>query len=467
MTLEDDLRSRFARTVEELVPDPEPYRRLAHRRRRSTRRRTLAGGSLAAALVAGALAVPGVSPLAAGGGGPGPAPSSAAAQAPNDGAPIESDWMRQLLAEPTRGTLGADYVRGLADTARQRRAALDIAQDLNSVAVLFVDDVGAARVALVAFHSSTRVTVGWHVAGRGATADQLMYPSIEQQGGGQAILALASKGTLSWSGRPDVSLDALIAVLPTDCQIATSSDPAHQHWVPEPTGSYLVHAYARASDWWRVSCAGTVRYEGPARAVAGGGDSDLPGQAEVDAAVSGARGVVDRSAASGALVQLANMQPQPTGPARVLWGGDLPGVSRAGSPAAVAAVPVAGGWVVAAWWPQDPAMGDVCCPPAAGLVTTDADLGAPGSLFGLRPAPNTPLVLVLAPRGAASAVALAGDRPVATATLTNGVGMLNVAGNEPLTLRALDAHGQLLATYLLGPHDDDPELYPGPTIDNW
>jgi hypothetical protein len=461
--MEDDLRARFARTVEGLVPDPEPYQRLAHRRRRSGRRRTVAGGSLAAALVAGALAVPGVSPLAAG--GPDPAPSPVSSADSNSGGPIGSDSLRQLLASPTRGGLGTDYVRGVADTARQRQTALNIAPELSNVAVLFVDDVGTARVALVAFYSTTRVATNWYVADRGATADQLLSQPVAGQGGsGSGVIALDVDTVLSWAGRPGtVSLDALVAVAPANCRIAVAADPAHRQWVAASTGSYLVGAPARGSDWWRVSCGGTVRFEGPARAAAATSFNEPATPAALDAALIGARGTVDRAAANSALLQAGNTELATTGPAHVLWGGDLPGLTVAGWPAAVAAAPVAGGWVVAGCWQHDGVDGA----PGISLGTTDVNLGDPRTLFALRPSGDSALVLVLGPREAASVVALVAGQQVARAALTDGTGLLDIAGNGPVTLHALDGHGHVVATYLLGDHADDPDLNPAPAIERW
>src|SRR5215813_7335075 len=98
----EELRARFARLTEPVVPIEDPYGRLLRRARR-TRRARLAGwaSTLAAALTA-ALLIP---LLTQEPGSPSPAPSPGVDDL--RGADI-TPWLQRLIDSPARGSLAAD-----------------------------------------------------------------------------------------------------------------------------------------------------------------------------------------------------------------------------------------------------------------------------------------------------------------------------------------------------------------------
>lgn len=472
MTVEDDLRVRFAHSVETLVPDPDPYQRLLRRRRVSQLRRVAAGGAgLVAALIAGVFAVPAVMPATDHTAGPRPHASATGVQQRNDGEPIDSTWTTQLLDSPTRGGLSAGYLHDLVEAAQRDPAGMGIAPDLTHVAVPFVGDVGSARIGLVAFYSADRETMTWYVAPRGASAADLLSRPMQGQYGGRGLAAFDYQGTLTWSGHPgSVAVDALIGLAPAGCRIAAASDAAHQHWVAEPTGSYLVGTTARSTEWWKVTCGDTVHYQGPARAAGAFGYAMPLSEATLDAALSGARGTVDRDAAQAALSGLRNITATTAGPGRVLWGGKLADPTGSTSPAVVAAAPASGGgWLVSTWWqpggPSDGVTDDA--PPPAAVTGTDADLTDPDAVFAARIGGTPGGVVVIAPRRATAVTASVNGRQVADSPLRDGVGQLSIGAGEPVTVRATDAHGQVVGTYVLGHHPDDPDPEPRPVINSW
>jgi hypothetical protein len=472
VTVEDDLRVRFAHSVESVVPDPDPYQRLLRRRRGSQLRRAGVGAAgLVAVLIAGVLAVPAVMPGTDHTAGPSPRASATGAQQSNDGEPIDSTWTAQLLDSPTRGGLSAGYLHELVETAQRGRVGMGIAPDLTDVAVLFVGDIGSARIGLVAFSSAERETMTWYVAPRGASAADLLARPMSGQFGGRGLAAFDYQGTLTWSGQPgSVAVDALIGLVPDGCRIATAKDAAHQQWLPEPTGSYLLSTTARSTEWWKVTCGNTVHYQGPARAAAPFASDRSMSKAALDSALSGARGTVDRQAAQLALFGLTGVTATTTGPVRVLWGGKLAGPGGSESPAVVAAAPASGGgWLVSTWWQPGGTSDGVTddAPPPADVTGTDADLTSPNAVFAARIGGASGGVVVIAPRRATAVTASVNGRQVADAPLRDGVGLLSLGAGEPVTVRATDTHGQVVGEYVLGHHPDDPDPDPRPVINNW
>ncbi|MEV4624621.1 hypothetical protein AB0J74_38675 [Asanoa sp. NPDC049573] len=107
--------------------------------------------------------------------------------------------------------------------------------------------------------------------------------------------------------------------------------PDLDQWTPEATGSYLVRARAtQRAEWWRVVWDCVVKDVGPA-------DPLLPfpslREAYLDAALTGARGQVDRSLAFDAVnTAMVGNQNRVRGPA---------GCCRAGGPPARNPMPMA------------------------------------------------------------------------------------------------------------------------------
>ena len=275
----------------------------------------------------------------------------------------------------------------------------------------------------------------------------------------------------TYSGRPyhdTQDITYLVAVAPAGCVIDTASDAQHQQWLPVSTGSYVAQAQPTTAEWWRVTCDGTVHYQGPAQGTSSVTSLPQVSDTQLDAALAGARGTADRSIARDATRTLAAPGAdgrQPTGTPRVLWGGTVPGSN---DPAVLAAVPVDGGWVVLFDYSNgQPGTTDL---QSAFGVSTRVALDDPSSLYALRLANRTNSdptgnVLVLAPRQATTVVSIASDgKEESRVTLTQGTGWI-VASNSAV-LRALDVSGKQIASYQL---DSQSDLLPvaQPAIETW
>jgi hypothetical protein len=130
----------------------------------------------------------------------------------------------------------------------------------------------------------------------------------------------------------------------------------------------------------------------------------------------------------------------------------------------IAAVPVAGGWTIMVYRSTSkPDQGGQ----ALFRIVTGIALDDPDVLYGLRmndAAGPSDQVLVLAPRKAVTAVVVSPDgHEAGRAALSSGTGWVNAP--KSTTLRALDADGEILATYPLDSADQPPAE--GPVIDNW
>jgi hypothetical protein len=455
-----EVHRAFAAVLEGARTQPDPYGRMVRRARARRLVRRAATGGLVAAVATTAVAVS----LTIPGGRPGPATP----QTGTPGMAIDSDWARRLIASPPRGSLSGDsaYVRALARAVDAQRHSWDVFTDLDQVSILYAGDVGTSRVALVALHNQERAIAVWLGAPRGASADTLAAQSLIVSD----RLVPFERGT--YSGRPyhdTQDITYLVAVAPAGCVIDTASDAQHQQWLPASTGSYVAQAQPTTADWWRVTCDGTVHYQGPAQ----GTDSVIsPPQVtdtQLDAALAAARGNADRNIARDATRKLAAVQGpdgrQHTGTPRVLWGGTVPGSNE---PAVLAAAPVDGGWDVL--FDYSNGQPDGTDLESAFGVSTRVALDDPSSLYALRLANRTNSdptgnVLVLAPRQAATVVSIASDgREESRATLTQGTGWI-VASNSAV-LRALDVSGKQIASYQLDSQSDRLPVAQ-PALDTW
>jgi len=451
--LDEDLREAFGAAVADARTGPDPYARLRRRaRRRRQTRLAVAGTGLvaAAAVVAVALvAVPEDLP-----------PDGQPVGIP--GTPIASDWTRRLIASPTRGSLSGDarYVQALIQAVDRHRGSLEVSPELDQVSVLFVGDVGTTRVALIALSSEERALAVWFAAPVDASADRLASQSVSVSNHLDPLEGIAYH-VRPYQNTQDLTF--LVGVAPAGCAIDTAADAQHQAWRRSAGDSFVALDAAATTGWWRVTCDGTVHYQGPAGAGSSGSIVTLPrvGDAQLDAALAGARGTVDRDAARDVASSLLNPLWAPAGAPRVLWGGTEPG---SGQPVVVAAVPVADGWTILVRRPTT-------TPDRAGpdlfRVVTRIALDDPDVLYGLRineAAGPSGRVLVLAPRDAATAVTVdPGGHEVGRVALSSGTGWIDAP--KSTTLRALDAKGEILATYPLDSADQPPAA--GPVIDTW
>ncbi|GIF46416.1 hypothetical protein Afe04nite_09550 [Asanoa ferruginea] len=433
----------------EALPAPDPYGRLHARHRRVRRRRAIAAG-LGLIVVMAVTAVV----LSPGGGG-GPTTDN------DDTNPAHSmnQWSERMRETPTRGqvaTADPAYVDELTRLLAQHQRAGDYEQKagVSEVNVVFLDDVGDARVALVAFHLASPAPVtgyvnssAWFAAPRGASAAEVA--------GAAATASFSSTldpfMIVSKLGKPDgTNAGAAVALVPEGCVVESAPLPAVSDWKPEPTGSYLVRTTAtERAEWWRAICDGVVRDSQPAPTVLPPEEPKPLTDAEVDAALEGARGQVDRQLASAAVRASTQIAPnQLSGPVRVLWGGQIAGAkpddhgSWDGTGVLTAAPAAPSGWQVdlhiaspaadntlrdltGSWMPDDPTSPTAVVP----------------MRFG-----GSDSVLVVAPDGAKAVRAVHDGSIVDTADVNGLAAVVDAPDSADLVFEAVDAGGTVLGS---------------------
>ncbi|MEV4415307.1 hypothetical protein [Catellatospora sp. NPDC049609] len=474
---ERELIEGLTRLADPVVPGADPYGRLMARHRRA--RRTRVAGWSTATVVAVVAALLG--PIAIQGaaipmfGGPSGAPSAPAETTP--GQPL-TPWVTELLQAPTYGSLSGD-----ADFLRQLRELLaDRTSDTvpgGQIAILFAGDVGEHRFVIAVRHSSTHF-VTLELADRaGASIEQLGAEGTGEvqrnriavtTDGTRPFLAAAVESWTSTGKRRTVA-----GVAPPSCLIEVAD--AYRRpvaWKPAPAG----HVTSTDLDEWvRITCAGVIRYQGPADANGGRIVMAPLSEADVDAALAGARGEVDRERAKQYLQR--GDAARPSGPSRLLYMHRIGTGPQAEAAYYVTATPMRdGAWNVTIGADEVGATG----------FTTGADLGAADTVLALEigwleraeqggervyvggPEAAVPVpFLVLAPRTATTVQVLDDrGRVLQTAPLTDGVGRVYLT--KPSRLRALGASGAVLGTGQAPP----PPLPPGSNavpalehISNW
>jgi hypothetical protein len=457
MMTDERIREALVEIADDVRPAPDPYGRLRVRRRRVHRRRAAVAGAgltLAAAAVVMAPMLPGRV-----------GPSIGGDDSPRD----IHQWAELLRDTPVRGKVGtsdpafvAEFTRLVSD--RQRAGELRVTAPVSEVNVLFLDDIGTARVAFVAFHLTTpdpttkwENASAWFVARPGASVAELAGPNATA-GIGDGLDPFTVHSRLSTAN--GVEAGAAVGLAPAGCVVETAPLPAADAWTPEPTGSYVIRTRATArAEWWRVVCAGIVKEMRPA-------DPFLPTSpitdAQLDEALRGTRGHVDRDLARQA-VDATLLQPNGVaGPARVLWGGRVTGAAPDvngpfdGDGVLTAWPRVHGGWVLhldiryketspggatgrgaTHWMPNDP---------------TDLSIAVPLRLG------ESVSVLVVVPDGATTVRAVRNGTLVDAADVTGLAAVVDAPDDQDLVFEALDRDGEVLATAKL---PGDPPVDPG------
>lgn len=480
----ENVRAGFARLAETVVPEADPYGRLVRRGRRRRRARFAGLSGIVATVVAGALVG---APHFAGVGSPGPSQTG-------HGYPIESEWVRQLLASPTRGNLAADK-RFVADVeavfGRERGRAL-APDGLSKATVLFAHEVGNTRTVAVAFHSDDRAGLVVKADRAGASATELL------DAGGMFDAPVTPFLTFldTRSDQPGMSVTHFtVGLAPNGCEVSTSDSAmigpdgaVRRQWRAEPTGSYVVREgdYRMAArELWRVTCAGQVRHQAPAQRVDEVGDRAPTATVASD----GARGTVDgvTAAAAGEVWRdLTGATGIATAGPSVLWGGSIPD-KRAGVPAVLVGPSTGRGPVVLQMGARGEAMVALGGRGAAGLPAevetlaasrADWSLAATSVGAGVLVAVRVPeregghavlgeRLLVLGPPTAVRVVAVgAGGAAVAEAQLDGGAGLLSVPWPANVTLRVFDGRGDLVADAPFV-EQDGLRLFGEQLISNW
>jgi hypothetical protein len=450
MTVDERIHEVMVEVADEVRPAPDPYGRLHARRRRVRRRRAVAAGSSLVVAVAAAAAIV----LTPGGGG-GPTVDSDG----NDPMRSINQWSEKVRTTPTRGELAAKDPAYATELARlvaehQRAGAYMVKAPVTEVNVVFVDDVGNARLALVAFHLAKPGQAGWVnsnawlVAPKGASPAELAAPeSISSIGVGLDPFTIAQ----SMQNDDGFEFAAAVAVAPGGCVVESAPMPGIDRWAPEPTGSYLVRTTAtERPEWWRVVCDGVVKEMQPA-APAGPVPFPEVSKSVVDAAIKGARGHADQRLADASVRNaLSNNPNELRGPTRVLWGGQITGAKPdiSGSwdgTAVLTETPwMPNGWQISLDIRRQSEASDFPISVTATQATLD-DPTRPAALLPIR-LNESESVVVVVPDGATTVRAVRGESIVDTADVTGLVAVVDAPDAPDLVFEALDDSGGVLAT---------------------
>lgn len=447
---ERDLIDGLARLAGPVVPAGDAYGRLMRRHRRS--RRTRAAGwttgvvAVVVAALFGPIGIQGAATPAPGG------PSGSAPASPfpiASGAPI-TPWVQRLLDSPVRGNLSGDQAFLAELGARLQERDIHAVRD-GSIRLLFAGDVDDSRVVLAARHDTSHF-VGIAVFDKvGASAAELAAAATEQRQDGSMVVVLENGfdpfavATVSAPGRLRGTW-AAVGVAPEGCQVEVADQLAEPvTWRDSGTPGYVLSR--SPTEWFRVTCDGVVRYQGPGRGTGAYRSLPAPTEAELDGMLHGARGEVNGTAAAAALRMLYNEHLAE--PPILLWMGRLPGAPADAPAQGVAVAPmIGGGWTVFRFRAGLEGSGmttrdDVLASETVLAVemTEPTETVRPGGPAAARPAP----FLVIAPRSAATVQVLGAQGQVlSSAALTDGIGILH--SKVAMRLRALDAAGQVVGT---------------------
>ncbi|GIF62397.1 hypothetical protein Ais01nite_04320 [Asanoa ishikariensis] len=444
--MDERVHAALVDLAEEVRPAPDPYGRLRARRSRVRRRRTALGGAALALIAAVATTLP----LLPDRGG----------SAVNDTDPGRSihEWSERLRLSPIRGAFGAanpDYVEELARLVleRQRTGVLRVKEPVTEVNVLYLDDVDHARVAFVAFHRATpdprtswENASAWLIAKPGASAAELadLRPYAIGDGLGP-VETISNFENEDGSAKADVAL----AIAPTGCVVESAPLPAVDKWTPEPTVSYVVRTRAtERAEWWRVVCDGVVKEVRPATVLY---PRATLSEKQLDAALRGAGGTVDRAMARKAVQSAGDLNFNMTiGPSRVVWGGEIAGSQpdASGSFDGHAVITVTP-WIRDSWCVNieiEYAAKQPDSTVGRGVQqVAPADPSGPNAALPIRLGEGAS-VLVIVPAGATSVRALRAGAVIDTAEVTGQAAVVDARDAPDLTFEALDRDGTVLTS---------------------
>lgn len=461
----DELRTGLARIAATVVPDEDPYDRLIRHAQRRRRSRWAGLGTLLAALLTTAVVAP-----ATGVGGFGDW-----LRDPDQGSGyrVTNDWVWRLIDSPTRGSLAADgrLVDELTRVFDRNRDEAGMGSALPTVKVLFADDSSGVRQVVVAYHSDRSAALVARTDALGARPQDLVRahgvsnmpilpftvvgggPDAQGQGS-RWLLGLAPAGCTVWSA-PSATLTAAGAVGRT--------------WQRAATPGYLLLDEQRLRGWWRVECGGTIHEEGPV----GFRTEELSGRQSAaapdpQATATGVRGPDEElrqvePAAMNSYRLLAEAAGLPGNPAPVRrWSGRIPG---SGVPASIAGPASGVGPAVLHLGTSQDALlalapaNDARPDDAGTLAASRADWALAATAVSSSPgltairlparagghAVLTDQLLVAAAQEEAVLVTATGSGGQrAVAPVTNGAAILSLPLGAEVTLRVLNADGEML-----------------------
>jgi hypothetical protein len=450
VTVEERVGRILAEMTEDLRPLPDPHGRVRAGLRRRRRRRLTAIG-LAALTVLSASAV-------AWAGGPDRRVDDPAVREREQGWARVMEWSRRLMDSPPRGAVAADaaYVGAVEEKVLEEYRRGRTGQDSSEARVLFADDVGPYRIALVALVRAVQkpdvppAASTWLIGRKGAGAGELAGNVRATSDGLQPYDEFEGY-------EPEISQERVhVAVAPSECVFLAAPLPLVNDWTAEPTGSYVVRTEPRP-EWWRVDCDGLVKMKKPGP---GGHDAGSLSDGEMASLVSTVRhgpGVADWRTpislfAAGAGWAASDLP-------HAIWAGRIsgtvagPGGSYDGRAAVLAAPAPGGGWVgevQITYDKADPVSGGTS---TAVRFTTRADPTAPETplLIPLGAGGEARNLLVIAPVWGTGnlawadgvAVASRSGAQVATAPIVNGTAVLPVTVTPDLEVRLEGSAGKI------------------------
>ncbi|MET7402962.1 hypothetical protein ABZS66_56725, partial [Dactylosporangium sp. NPDC005572] len=377
-----------------------------------------------------------------GGPAPQPAPTTTVDEPPYLDEPL-TDWTRRIIDAPVRGNAAAEpgVVDELTAALLAARDAWPVKTELDRVKVLFVADTDGQRSFGAVFHDGTRA----QFVASYAPEDVPVATLATGQHGGRETGGLAPL-TLFGVNRSGFT----VAIVPPGCSAERSTatqvgpDSTLQHtWAAG--GEYLVLPDPRV--WLRVTCGGTLR-ELADRALIGDPFRKIePTPAE--------RGEDLPDIARVLLRRWPTVPGLDVQRYRILWGGTPPGEHR---PVVVGLGELGDGSVLVSAvagtgdaMPVTAVHGAVPQQPPKDFPTArmTTAVAASDAMVTVRLPDEERIgyserLLVIAPPGATRLRVTGG--PVATVTLTDGVGVLTAPAPATLTIEALDADGRTLAT---------------------
>jgi hypothetical protein len=524
----DELRTRFAELAGAVVPDEDPYGRLMQRARRRRTRLVRSFVALAAAL---ATFLAGQTMLGLAPGRPDSRPDQRRTDPgdgfPVDS---EWTWRLINAPARGRLAKDPALLTGLARAFDQHRTELGVSAALAQVRIIFAEDLDARRIVTAVFHSdSAAALVSWTGA-QGASAEELFASGVSTAPQRVEPFAVVQSATVDGQARTARWASPwLLGLAPPGCQVRmarlgqTRADgTVHREWAPTKTDGYLLLDLRSWPGAWEVVCDGIRRYQGlvglrydqivtplmtAAPAVTGGAtDPDDP---TIDRRAWSAYERLTRAVGVYSGAPLADVPV-------LRWSGTLPGASGP-APAVLLVSPVLPGPVVLQVGAADRTLVALASrtevdrvmarPAEADFSIRHLDQGRPmpGGESRTLTAPATALpdrteralvtpaiatstelvavrvperdgeravlgdrVFVVGPAGTATVDAIDGSgRTVHSAQLSGGAAILTVPVGTQVTLRALDAAGQPLATTPLNDPVRGGRLFDVELTDNW
>lgn len=440
MTVEERVVRILAELGAEVRPLPDPYERMRVGLRRRRRKRMIGLGLVLVTL----LSASGIALAGAAGG----KFDETADPEPDQGWDRVVAWTWRMADSAPRGAVAANagYDTTVAELVLQRQRKGEIGAvgtAFTGARVLFADDVGPYRLALVALvradpqphfwpHAAT-----WLVAAKGAGAVEL---AAGAQGVGDAL-----EPYMQWYGSGAQSTESVfVGIAPEGCEFETATWPDEREWERESTGSYLVRTKEdRGREWWRLRCDGLVREVRPAPGTV---VDDLT-EAELVEATAGVR----HGPPADAWREVITATAQEFGYAlagvpRAIWAGPISGVggAPAGTAEVVAARAASGnGWlgqVRITYDEPDPVTGEIGSGVAFSMRDDPTD---PSAALAIPLGDDDPPkdVLVVGAKDAVRVSAWREGGEIASAAAPEGAAVLSLPSTEGVDFQAYRADG--------------------------